>query len=116
MNTYKKIEIWKQRGFIDDKLDVDTKIKLGDNLQYGKDIVMCKKILTDDFDFYKEIESLLYPIIVYYTIKMNGIGYKDKNIIQEFIMFCETNLRTKYNLEKYDDDYLLIMDFIKTHS
>lgn len=118
MENYQNVELWKQRGFINEKLDAEMQIRLGNNLQYCKTILMSKKILSDDFDFYHTIELLLYPIVVYYSIIKNGLDYNNKSIIWLFIDFCEINLKIKpeYNLEIYNEDYRLITDFITKHS
>lgn len=118
MENYQKVELWKQRGFISDEMNVDMQINLANNLQYTKDIIMCKKILSDDFDFYHNVELLLYPIVVYYTKIKNTMVYNDKSIIHLFDEFCQKNLKIKvnYNLDKYNDDYLLVTDFINAHS
>ncbi len=118
MEKYQKVELWKQRGFISENLDLEMQINLANNLQHAKDILMCKKILSNDYVFYSQIEHLLYPIVVHYTQIKKNIIFNSKSIIHLFIDFCENNLKIKvnYDLEKYDEDYRLITDFINTHS
>lgn len=106
---YTKIQLWKTRGFINDSMNYETQINLAKNLSFGRDLLLCNKVLKNDIDFYDEVETMLLPIIVYYTLNTKiDITY----IIHKFIDFCDNNLRIKYNINKSNDDYLLCQEFI----
>jgi len=111
---YKDIERWKAYGLIDDKQSIDEQMELAKNLTLGETLTHCKMILNfGSADFYKDVRLLLYPIIIHYTLikKENFIN----PIIYKFINYCDENLRVKFNLEKYNDDYLLCKSFIATN-
>lgn len=109
---YTKNEIWKNSGLINTDMNLIEQEELVENLSFGKDLILCYKITNGDIDFYNEIENILYPIIVYYTL----IGKNACNNIDKFIDFCDKNLRTKYDINKYNDDYLLCQEFIKLNN
>ena len=111
--NYQKIELWKNRGFINEDYSIDKQIELSNNLALSKDLLNCHNVLNNyDQDFYLEVESVLYPIVVHYTlIKKNVVNIWET--IKKLIEFCENFLRVKYFTEKYNDDYLLCQDFIK---
>jgi len=105
MLTYQKIDFWKTRGFINDEMDIDIQISIAENLHFAKDILLCKKITSGNaMEFYHEVELVLYPTIVYYTKIKKDLTYNGKNVVHEFINFCEMYLRLKYDMNKYNDD------------
>ena len=108
-----RIETWKKRGFINNNITTEKQLELSKNLDMGKNLIQCDIILNGEFDFYKEVEFMLYPIIIYYTTEKNSIFVEGGNIIHKFIEFCNNNLRVKYYLDKYNDDYLLCQEFIQ---
>ena len=114
---YLDIELWKNRGFINNDLCPEKQLELAKNLVMSKNLLNCFLVLHNyENDYYKEVESLLYPIVVHFTIIKNGIYINDENIIHKFLYFCENNLRVKYNINKYNDDYLLCEEFIQLNS
>ena len=95
--NYRKIEIWKNTGFITNNLSSEKQLELGKNLSFGKDILNCFNVLENyDEDFYKDVESVLYPTIVYYTLNNNKL-LEENPIVHNFIKFCEDNINVKYN-------------------
>ena len=109
--NYKNIELWKNRGFIGDNLTPEKQLELTNNLTLGKNLLNCFLVLNNyNQKFYDDVESVLYPIIVFYTKKHNQL--LGKPIIHNFIRFCENNINIKYNLSEYNQDYLLCEDFI----
>lgn len=110
--NYRKIEIWKNRGFISNNLSSEKQLELGKNLSFCKEILNCFNVLENyDEDFYKDVESVLYPTIVYYTLKNNKL-LEEKPLVHNFIKFCENTINVKYKLSEYNQDYLLCQDFI----
>jgi hypothetical protein len=108
--NYRKIELWKNRGFIPENLSSDKQLELSKHLSFGKDILNCFNILENyDESFYNDVEIVLYPIIVYYT--MND-KFLEGGKVHNFIKFCENTINIKYRLNEYNQDYLLCQDFI----
>jgi len=109
--NYTYIELWKNRGFIDNNLTPEKQLELTNNLMLGKNLLNCFLVLNNyNQKFYDDVEGVLYPIIVFYTKKHNQL--LGTSIIHDFIRFCENNINIKYNLSEYNQDYLLCQDFI----
>jgi len=113
--NYNKIELWKNRGFINENLSIDKQLELAKNLAHAKDMLNCYNVLENyNEEYYSEVECVLYPIIVHYTLIKNISNTWD--IGRKFIEFCENNLRIKYFIEKYNNDYLLCVKFIEMNN
>ena len=109
--NYTYIELWKNRGFIDNNLTSEKQLELANNLTLGKNLLICFLMLNNyNQKFCDDVESVLYPIIVFYTKKHNQL--LGTPIIHNLIKFCEDNINIKYNLSEYNQDYLLCQDFI----
>jgi virulence-associated protein VapD len=114
MILYEKIEKFKSEGFINNETEIELQIKLAENLYLGDQLIFARSVLTNNFSFYlSDVKNVLYPVIVYFTKTEGSVYIKKKSVIHKFIEFCENNLKIKYNLDKYNDDYLLVTDFIK---
>ena len=110
---YRHVDMWKKRGFINDNMTPDEKVSLTKNLILGSELLNSRCFLYNyEQCFRADIEQVLYPIIVHYTIIKKSLNINGKSIIHEFLRFCEENIRIKYFFDKYDDDYLLCQEFI----
>ena len=112
---YKEVNFWNNLGLIQENYSIEHKLKIATILGFAKSILLAKSILENDHDFYHDVSFVLYPTIIYYIIKENMNDDELSNMIHKFIFFCESYLKLKYDLNNYNDDYLLIMDFIKNN-
>lgn len=103
-----RIDYWKNIGYIQDNMTVDEKINLSKNLDLGKSILSAKAFLSkENYSEYMNNMISLYPVIVFYGKGYDWIG----KLINDFINFFQENFKIKY-----EDDYLLCIDFIKLNS
>ena len=64
--NYEKIELWKNRGFINENLSIDKQLELAKNLALAKDLLNCNNVLENyDEKYYSDVESVLYPPLLF---------------------------------------------------
>ncbi len=113
---YRHVEMWKSRGFIQSADTPEMKIELTNALVHAKNLIYCNLVVKNyDIEYYRDIESVLYPIVVHYVKYKKTLFINGKSIIHMFLEFCEKTINIKYNLKLLNEDLKLCEEFITSN-
>lgn len=106
---YRYVKMWLDKGFVQSS---DTP-ELTNYLVHAKNLLNCRLVLNNyDIEYYRDIECVLYPVVVYYVKHKKTVFINGESIIHKFLDFCEKTINIKYYLKELDDDLKLCEEFI----